>query len=99
MASINMKQTDPVKWLDEYRGKDFTGTWPTLKEVFDMILYHAKKLCEFKGEYVGIREMRTHASFYLGGRPHAAKMRVKLCQIESLEELEEYLNSCLDSRG
>ena len=74
-------------------------TQPTLKEVFDMILYHAKKLCEFKGEYVGIREMRTHASFYLGGRPHAAKMRVKLCQIESLEELEEYLNSCLDSRG
>ena len=36
MASINMKQTDPVKWLDEYRGKDFTGTWPTLKEVFDI---------------------------------------------------------------
>jgi len=36
MASINMRQTDPVKWLDEYRGKDFTGTWPTLKEVFDI---------------------------------------------------------------
>ena len=37
MASINMKQTDPVAWLDEYRGKKFTGTWPTLKEVFDII--------------------------------------------------------------
>ena len=36
MASINMKQTDPVAWLDEYRGKDFKGTWPTLKEVFDI---------------------------------------------------------------
>ena len=36
MASINMKQTDPVVWLDEYRGKDFKGTWPTLKEVFDI---------------------------------------------------------------
>ena len=37
MASINMKQTDPVAWLDEYRGKKFNGTWPTLKEVFDII--------------------------------------------------------------
>jgi len=36
MASINMKQTDPVAWLDEFRGKDFTGSWPTLKEVFDI---------------------------------------------------------------
>ena len=36
MASINMKQTDPIVWLDEYRGKDFNGTWPTLKEVFDI---------------------------------------------------------------
>ena len=37
MASINMKQTDPVAWLDEYRGKAFKGSWPTLKEVFDII--------------------------------------------------------------
>ena len=36
MASINMKQTDPTAWLDEYRGKAFTGSWPTLKEVFDI---------------------------------------------------------------
>ena len=43
MASINMKQTDPVKWLDEYRGKDFTGTWPTLKEVFDIIYRFLEK--------------------------------------------------------
>ncbi len=37
MASINMKQTDPTAWLDEYRGKAFTGSWPTMKEVFDII--------------------------------------------------------------
>ena len=37
MASINMKQTDPIVWLDEYRGKAFNGSWPTLKEVFDII--------------------------------------------------------------
>ena len=36
MASVNMKQTDPLAWLEEYRGKAFTGSWPTLKEVFDI---------------------------------------------------------------
>ena len=36
MASVNMKQTDPTAWLEEYRGKDFTGSWPTLKEMFDL---------------------------------------------------------------
>jgi long-chain acyl-CoA synthetase len=36
MASINMKQTDPTAWLEEYRGKDFGGTWPTMKEMFDL---------------------------------------------------------------
>lgn len=36
MASINMKQKDPLVWLDEYRGSDFRGTWPTMKEVFDI---------------------------------------------------------------
>ena len=36
MASTNMKQTDPTAWLEEYRGKDFTGSWPTMKEMFDL---------------------------------------------------------------
>ena len=36
MSSINMKQTDPTAWLEEYRGKDFTGSWPTMKEMFDL---------------------------------------------------------------
>ena len=36
MASINMKQTDPTAWLDKYRGTDFNGSWPTLKELFDI---------------------------------------------------------------
>lgn len=36
MASINMKQTDPVVCLEEFRGKDFNGEWPTLPELFSI---------------------------------------------------------------
>ena len=63
MASINMKQTDPVKWLDEYRGKDFTGTWPTLKEVFDInVKRYGERNCftDFDGPG-GARNTLTYA--------------------------------------
>ncbi len=36
MASINMKQTDPLAWLNDYRGKAFSGEWPTMNEMFDI---------------------------------------------------------------
>ena len=63
MASINMKQTDPVKWLDEYRGKDFTGSWPTLKEVFDInVKRYGERNCftDFDGPG-GARNTLTYA--------------------------------------
>ena len=58
-----MKQTDPVKWLDEYRGKDFTGTWPTLKEVFDInVKQYGERNCftDFDGPG-GARNTLTYA--------------------------------------
>lgn len=36
MASINMKQTDPVVCLEQFRGVDFKGEWPTLPELFSI---------------------------------------------------------------
>lgn len=30
----SLKNYNPIKFLDEFRGKDFKGTWPTLVEVF-----------------------------------------------------------------
>ncbi len=36
MASINMKQTDPYVVLEEFRGKDFNGSWPTMNEMFSI---------------------------------------------------------------
>ena len=36
MPAINMKRFDPIACLDEFRGKDFTGEWPTLPELFNI---------------------------------------------------------------
>ena len=40
---------------------------PALQEMADMMLRHARMQIEFKGEYVGIREMRKHAAWYTAG--------------------------------
>ena len=77
-------------------GREYTK--PSLEELLSEMLTHAKMLCEFKGEYIGIREMRTHASFYLTGQKGAAKARVMLNSVETLDDLYKYVKTLLDSR-
>ena len=60
---------------------------PSMEEVSHMILRHAKMLISHKGEYTGIREMRKHASWYVGGYRNAAKLRAKINEVESYDEL------------
>lgn len=66
---------------------------PPLEEVVEMILRHAKMMLEFKGEYTGIREIRKHAAWYTGGYPNSAKLRVRINEIETYEELEKLLRN------
>ena len=61
---------------------------PTADEVSDMILRHARLQIACKGEYTGIREMRKHVAWYTAGFPHSARLRERVNQIESLEDLE-----------
>lgn len=66
---------------------------PTLEEVRDMMLRHAKMQLECKGEYTGIREMRKHVAWYTVGYPNSARLRAKINEVESFEELEKLLSS------
>ena len=65
---------------------------PSLEEVKKMILEHWALQFSCKGEYVGIREMRKHVSWYTAGYPHSAKVSGRINEAESLEELEEIVN-------
>ena len=71
---------------------------PTLEEVTQMILRHARMMLEFKGEYIGIREIRKHAAWYTAGYPNSARLRVAINNVESFEALEELLMNNLDER-
>ena len=71
---------------------------PSADEVYNTVIRHADLQLKYKGEYIGIREMRTHASFYLTGQKGAAKARVMLNLVESLDDLYKYVKTLLDSR-
>ena len=36
MSINNNSQHDPIEFLEEFRGKDFTGKWPTLVEMLEI---------------------------------------------------------------
>ena len=66
---------------------------PSVQEMVEMVLRHTRMQIEFKGERMGIREMRKHAAWYTGGYPHAARLRGKINEVETYEGLEELLHT------
>ena len=60
---------------------------PTNREIVDTILRHARLQLQYKGEYIGIREMRKHVSWYSAGVPNSARFRAEINAMESMEEL------------
>ena len=65
---------------------------PALQEMADMMLRHARMQIEFKGEYIGIREMRKHAAWYTAGYHGASHVRRALSEVESYPQLEELMH-------
>lgn len=62
---------------------------PDFAEVLSMILRHGQMLMDFKGEMMGMREMRKHIAWYTAGYRNSAAMRRKANQIETYEELRK----------
>ena len=74
--------------IKEYFATGIIPEKPHVDEVIEMIIRHAKLQIAFKGEYVGIREMRKHVAWYTTGYPKSAKLRNAVNEIASLEDLE-----------
>ena len=62
---------------------------PSSSEVKEMIMRHARMIIDYKGEYIGVREMRKHAAWYTAGFKGASKLRGRLNEAESYESLYE----------
>ena len=69
---------------------------PPMKEMVDTMLRHARLQVEFKGEYLGIREMRKHAAWYTAGYKNSSKLRGRINAVETYEQLEALFQEVLD---
>ena len=70
---------------------------PTAEERVEKALRHAQMLIDYKGEYIGVREMRKHMAWYMKGMPGAAELRGKLNHAETMEQLEVLLRGYLEN--
>lgn len=59
----------------------------SLEEKFSMARLHAMRLCNLKGEHIGIREMRGHAAWYVKGLPKSHMLKDQLTKIETYDQL------------
>lgn len=68
---------------------------PNDKEKIMMAIKHLNMEVKYKGEYVGVREMRKHIANYLKGMNNSAKIKEEINRIENKEEVVNILNKCL----
>lgn len=74
--------------LLEYNETGIIPGRPDKLTIRDTMLRHAALQIEFKGEYLGIREMRKHVAWYTKGMPGSARLRDAINKVETYKELE-----------
>jgi len=60
---------------------------PGVSEIRDMVFAHAALLAQYKGEDIGMREMRKHLAWYTAGLPHSAALRSQANAVSSIKDL------------
>lgn len=62
---------------------------PSVAEKIRIASFHFNLALEYKGERIGLNEMRKHAAWYVKGLKHAAQMRDKFMTAKSPQEMHE----------
>lgn len=71
---------------------------PTLEERLSVMQRHLEMLIGYKGEYIGIREMRKHGAWYTKGLAHAAELRLKFNQASTKQDFLHVLENMKEKR-
>lgn len=61
---------------------------PTIEQRLEAVRQHAEWSAEWKGERLGLIEMRQHYSNYFRGIPHFKDFRMKFLEVFTLEEMD-----------
>lgn len=78
-----------------FNGEEYSAP-QTYAEKLPTYIRHAELLVQYKGEAVGIKEMRKHFVHLIRGFDGASEARAKVVQISTLEEAKTVLYGLLD---
>lgn len=65
---------------------------PSFDEKLSLAHRHLNMITDFKGEHIGVREMRKHLGWYIKGMPHSAEMRVKINATTGKENMHKVID-------
>ncbi len=69
---------------------------PSKEEIINMAIKHLNMVCDFKGERIGVREMRKQIAWYLKGMKNSNEIKNAINKIDNKEEIERVLLDYLD---
>ena len=81
--------------INEYRRTGVLPPKPDVNEIKRMIKIHAELQLKYKGEYLGVREMRKHVAWYTTGLKDSAALRNEVNMTETMDELFKLLDERL----
>ncbi|MDF9824947.1 nifR3 family TIM-barrel protein [Breznakia sp. PF5-3] len=62
-------------------------------EKFKLARKHAQRLCDLKGEKIGMKEMRGHAAWYIKGMPSSHQVKNELSAMNTYDEMDEIFSN------
>ena len=83
--------------INEYFKNGIILPDPPIEERMETMIRHISKLCEYKGEYVGMREARKHSGWYIKGVRGAAALRQEIGSLETMDQLRVVAQKVIDA--
>lgn len=81
------------KQIDHYLKTGERLEEPSVFDRLEMCIRHAKELCEIMEEKVAIKEMRTHACYYIKGLPNSCLLKNEINKIEDFKTFENLIKN------
>lgn len=85
--------------INEYFSSGIILPEPGIEEKMAVMIRHIGLLCEYKGDYVGMREARKHAGWYIKGMRGAASFRREIGELVTMDQLKKLAERVIESAG
>lgn len=83
--------------INEYMKNGILLPDPPIEERMNIMIRHITRLCEYKGEYVGMREARKHSGWYIKGIRGAAALRQEIGSLENMDQLKRIAEKVINA--